>query len=171
MILGLTSPGNVLNNDYVGNYANSTLRDRLLRIEGVGTSPSSAAATHSMRVWIDPAKAAARGLNATDIVGALRGQNIQAAAGSIGQPPFATNASAFQQPIQVQGRLSNPDEFAEIVIKTDAEGRVTRVRRRGACRTRRAGLRHPGLFRRPARASASPLSSSQEPTPSAPQNG
>ena len=55
-------------------------------------------------------------------------QTVQAAAGSIGQPPFATNAAAFQQPIQVQGRLSNPDEFAEIVIKTDAEGRVTRVR-------------------------------------------
>ena len=128
MILGLTSPGNVLNNDYVGNYANSTLRDRLLRIEGVGNVTVFGGGNYSMRVWIDPAKAAARSLNATDIVGALRGQNIQAAAGSIGQPPFATNAAAFQQPIQVQGRLSNPDEFAEIVIKTDAEGRVTRVR-------------------------------------------
>ncbi|WP_426040190.1 efflux RND transporter permease subunit [Brevundimonas sp. TWP2-3-4b1] len=128
MILGLTSPGNVLNNDYVGNYANSTLRDRLLRIEGVGNVTVFGGGNYSMRVWIDPAKAAARSLNATDIVGALRSQNIQAAAGSTGQPPFATNASAFQQPIQVQGRLSNPDEFAEIVIKTDAEGRVTRVR-------------------------------------------
>ena len=128
MILGLTSPGNVLNNDYVGNYANSTLRDRLLRVEGVGNVTVFGGGNYSMRVWIDPAKAAARGLNASDIIGALRGQNIQAAAGSIGQPPFATNASAFQQPIQVQGRLSNPDEFAEIVIKTDAQGRVTRVR-------------------------------------------
>ncbi|WP_428151941.1 efflux RND transporter permease subunit [Brevundimonas sp.] len=128
MILGLTSPGNVLNNDYVGNYANSTLRDRLLRIEGVGNVTVFGGGNYSMRVWIDPAKAAARGLNAADIVTAMRGQNIQAAAGSIGQPPFATSASAFQQPIQVQGRLSNPDEFAEIVIKTDAEGRVTRIR-------------------------------------------
>ncbi|MBX9614000.1 MAG: multidrug efflux RND transporter permease subunit [Caulobacteraceae bacterium] len=128
MILGLTSPGGVLDNDYVGNYANSTLRDRLLRIEGVGNVTIFGGGNYSMRVWIDPAKAAARGLNASDITAALRGQNIQAAAGSIGQPPFATNASAFQQPIQVQGRLSTPEEFSDIVIKTDAEGRVTRIR-------------------------------------------
>ncbi|WP_396594474.1 efflux RND transporter permease subunit [Brevundimonas sp. R86498] len=128
MILGLTSPGGVLDNDYVGNYANSTLRDRLLRIEGVGNVTIFGGGNYSMRVWIDPAKAAARGLNAADITAALRGQNIQAAAGSIGQPPFATNASAFQQPIQVQGRLSTPEEFSDIVVKTDAEGRVTRIR-------------------------------------------
>ncbi len=128
MILGLTSPGGVLNNDYVGNYANSTLRDRLLRIEGVGNVTVFGGGNYSMRVWIDPAKAAARSLNASDIVAALRAQNIQAAAGSIGQPPFTTNAAAFQQPIQVQGRLSTPEEFSEIVIKTDAEGRVPRVR-------------------------------------------
>ena len=128
MILGLTSPGDVLNSDYIGNYATSTLRDRLLRIEGVGNVTVFGGGNYSMRVWIDPAKAAARGLNASDITTALRGQNIQAAAGSIGQPPFTTNAAAFQQPIQVQGRLSTPEEFSEIVIKTDAEGRVTRIR-------------------------------------------
>ncbi len=128
MILGLTSPGNILDNDYVGNYANSTIRDRLLRVEGVGNVTIFGGGNYAMRVWIDPAKAAARGLNASDITTALAGQNIQAAAGSIGQPPFATNAAAFQQPIQVQGRLSTPEEFSEIVIKTDAEGRVTRIR-------------------------------------------
>ncbi len=128
MILGLTSPDGSLNNDYVGNYANATLRDRLLRIEGVGNITIFGGGNYSMRVWIDPAKAAARGLNASDITTALATQNIQAAAGSIGQPPFATNASAFQQPIQVQGRLETPEQFSEIVIKTDAEGRVTRIR-------------------------------------------
>ncbi|PZO31864.1 MAG: hydrophobe/amphiphile efflux-1 family RND transporter, partial [Alphaproteobacteria bacterium] len=128
MILGLTSPDGSLNNDYVGNYANATLRDRLLRLEGVGNVTIFGGGNYSMRVWIDPAKAAARGLNASDITTALQTQNIQAAAGSIGQPPFATNASAFQQPIQVQGRLSTPEEFSEIVVKTDAEGRVTRIR-------------------------------------------
>jgi hydrophobe/amphiphile efflux-1 (HAE1) family protein len=81
-----------------------------------------------MRVWIDPAKAAARDLTGPDIVAALQAQNVQAAAGSIGQPPFPTNAAAFQLPVQVQGRLSDPDEFSNIVIKTDAQGRVTRVR-------------------------------------------
>ncbi|MGV9009409.1 efflux RND transporter permease subunit [Brevundimonas sp.] len=128
MILGLTSPNGSLDNDYVGNYANSTLRDRLLRVEGVGAVQIFGGGNYSMRVWIDPAKAAERNLTGSDIVAALASQNVQAAAGAIGQPPFATNASAFQLPVQVQGRLSDPEEFSNIVIKTDAEGRVTRVR-------------------------------------------
>ncbi|CAN7272308.1 efflux RND transporter permease subunit [Brevundimonas sp. LjRoot202] len=128
MILGLTSPDKSLDNDYVGNYANSTLRDRLLRVEGVGAVQVFGGGNYSMRVWIDPAKAAARNLTGPDIVAALQSQNVQAAAGAIGQPPFATSAAAFQLPVQVQGRLSDPDEFSNIVIKTDAEGRVTRIR-------------------------------------------
>ena len=128
MILGLTSPDKSLDNDYVGNYAQSVLRDRLLRVDGVGNVMVFGGGNYSMRVWIDPAKAAARNLTGPDIVAALRAQNVQAAAGAIGQPPFATNAAAFQLPVQVQGRLSDPDEFSNIVIKTDAEGRVTRVR-------------------------------------------
>jgi len=128
MILGLTSPDQSLNNDYVGNYANSTLRDRLLRLEGVGAVQIFGGGNYAMRVWIDPAKAAQRGLTGPDIVAALRAQNVQAAAGAIGQPPFDTNAAAFQLPVQVEGRLTDPNEFSNIVIKTDAEGRVTRVR-------------------------------------------
>jgi hydrophobe/amphiphile efflux-1 (HAE1) family protein len=128
MILGLTSPDKSLDNDYVGNYAQSTLRDRLLRVEGVGAVQVFGGGNYSMRVWIDPAKAAERGLTGPDIVAALRAQNVQAAAGAIGQPPFATNAAAFQLPVQVQGRLSDPQQFSDIVIRTDAEGRVTRVR-------------------------------------------
>jgi len=128
MILGLTSPDQSLNKDYVGNYANSTLRDRLLRIEGVGAVQIFGGGNYSMRVWIDPAKAAQRGLTGPDIVAALRAQNVQAAAGAIGQPPFDTNAAAFQLPVQVEGRLTDPNEFSNIVIKTDAEGRVTRIR-------------------------------------------
>ncbi|RZJ86490.1 MAG: hydrophobe/amphiphile efflux-1 family RND transporter, partial [Brevundimonas sp.] len=128
MILGLTSPSKTLDNDYVGNYAQSTLRDRLLRIDGVGAVQVFGGGNYSMRVWIDPAKAAERNLTGSDIITALRAQNVQAAAGAIGQPPFATNAAAFQLPVQVQGRLSDPQQFSDIVIKTDAEGRVTRVR-------------------------------------------
>ncbi|KPF78653.1 RND transporter [Brevundimonas sp. AAP58] len=129
MVIGLTSPGEVLSNDYVGNYANANIRDRLLRLEGVGAVQVFGGGNYSMRIWIDPNKAAARGLNATDITAALQAQNVQAAAGSIGQPPFATNAAAFQQPIQVQGRLSDPEQFADIVIRTDpTTGAVTRIR-------------------------------------------
>ncbi|QYF85995.1 efflux RND transporter permease subunit [Brevundimonas sp. PAMC22021] len=128
MILGLTSPDGSLGNDYVGNYANSTLRDRLLRIEGVGTVQVFGGGNYSMRVWIDPAKAAERDLTGPDIVAALRAQNVQAAAGSIGQPPFPGNASAFQLPVQVQGRLTDPNEFGNVVLKTDAQGRNTYLR-------------------------------------------
>jgi len=128
MILGLTSPSGALNNDYVGNYANSTLRDRLLRVEGVGQVQVFGGGNYSMRVWIDPAKAAERGLTGPDIVAALRAQNVQAAAGSIGQPPFPNSAAAFQLPVQVQGRLTDPDEFGNVVLKTDAQGRVTYLR-------------------------------------------
>ncbi len=128
MILGLTSPDGTLDNDYVGNYANSTLRDRLLRIDGVGQVQVFGGGNYSMRVWIDPAKAAERGLTGPDIVAALRAQNVQAAAGSIGQPPFPNSAAAFQLPVQVQGRLTDPNEFANVVLKTDQQGRVTYLR-------------------------------------------
>jgi hydrophobe/amphiphile efflux-1 (HAE1) family protein len=127
LIASVTSPDGSLSNDYLGNYANSVVRDRLLRIEGVGGVTVFGGGNYSMRVWIDPAKAAARNLSATEIIAALRAQNVQAAAGSIGQPPFATNAAAFQQPIQVQGRLNTPEEFGQVVLKTDANGAVTRV--------------------------------------------
>jgi len=128
LIAGLTSPNAQLSNDYGGNYAQSVLRDRLLRIDGVGAVQVFGGGNYSMRVWIDPNKAAARNLTAQEIVGSLRGQNSSSAAGAIGQPPFPTNAAAFQLPVQVQSRLSDPDQFGDIVIKTDAQGRTTRVR-------------------------------------------
>ncbi|WP_282009711.1 efflux RND transporter permease subunit [Brevundimonas aveniformis] len=128
MIMGLTSPNGTYDTDYIGNYAQSTLRDRLLRLEGVGDVMIFGGGNYSMRIWIDPDRAAARGLTGPDIVAALRAQNVQAAAGAIGQPPFDTNSAAFQLPVQVQGRLDTPEQFADVVIKTDAEGRVTRVR-------------------------------------------
>ncbi|RZJ03841.1 MAG: multidrug efflux RND transporter permease subunit [Brevundimonas sp.] len=128
LIAGLTSPNGELSNDYVGNYAQSVLRDRLLRLDGVGAVQVFGGGNYSMRVWIDPAKAAARNLTAQEVVGAMRAQNSSSAAGAIGQPPFPTNAAAFQLPVQVQSRLSDPEQFGDIVIKTDAEGRTTRVR-------------------------------------------
>ena len=128
LIIGLTSPDRSLANDYIGNYANSEIRDRMLRLDGVGAVQVFGGGNYSMRIWIDPNKAAARNLTGQEIVGALRGQNSSAAAGAIGQPPFPTNAAAFQLPVQVQSRLSDPEQFGDVVIKTDAEGRTTRVR-------------------------------------------
>ena len=128
LLAALTSSDTGIDTNYLGNMANSTIRDRLLRIDGVGSVQIFGGGNYSMRVWIDPTKAAARDLTAPEIVAALQSQNVQAAAGAVGQPPFATNASAFQLPVDVQGRLNSPDEFSNIVIKTDAQGRVTRVR-------------------------------------------
>jgi hydrophobe/amphiphile efflux-1 (HAE1) family protein len=127
LLVALTSKDPNADLDHIGNYANSTLRDRLLRIDGVGGVQVFGGGFYSMRVWIDPAKAAARDLTAGDIVEALRGQNVQAAGGALGQAPIDTGA-AYQLPVQVQGRLSDPEQFADVVIKTDGAGRVTRVR-------------------------------------------
>jgi len=124
--LKTTDPNTDIN--YMGNFANATLRDKLLRIEGVGGVQVFGGGLYSMRIWIDPAKAAARDLTAPEIVAALQSQNVQVAAGALGQAPFANNAAAFQLPVQVDGRLSDPAQFADVVIKTDAQGRTTRVR-------------------------------------------
>lgn len=127
LLVALTSNDRPTDVDFIGNYANSTLRDRLLRIPGVGGVQLFGGGFYSMRVWIDPGKAAARNLTASEIVGALRAQNVQASGGALGQAPIDTGVAA-QLPVDVQGRLSDPEQFADIVIRTDDEGRVTRVR-------------------------------------------
>jgi hydrophobe/amphiphile efflux-1 (HAE1) family protein len=129
LIAALTSTDPSVNIDYVGNYANSRLRDRLLRLDGVGAVQIFGGGNYSMRIWIDPDRAATRNLTAGEIVTALRTQNVQVAGGSLGQPPFERGNPAFELPVQVQGRLADPQEFADVVIKTDqATGAITRLR-------------------------------------------
>ncbi|WP_417476853.1 efflux RND transporter permease subunit [Maricaulis sp.] len=128
LLFAIRSLDGSLDADYLGNYANSELRDRLLRLDGVGDVRIFGAGSYAMRVWIDPDRAAARGLDAIDVVNALRAQNIQAAGGNLGQPPFADGQpAAFQLPVQVRGRLIGPEEFADVVVNRDADGAVTRL--------------------------------------------
>tara|TARA_R110000868_G_scaffold11644_6_gene56968 strand:+ start:46690 stop:49881 length:3192 start_codon:yes stop_codon:yes gene_type:complete len=128
LLFALRSLDGSLDADYLGNYASSELRDRMLRLDGVGDVRIFGAGSYSMRVWIDPDRAAARGLTAIDVVNALRAQNIQAAGGNLGQPPFADGQpAAFQLPVQVRGRLIEPAEFADVVVHRDADGAVTRL--------------------------------------------
>ncbi|WP_308514590.1 multidrug efflux RND transporter permease subunit [Sphingomonas flavescens] len=129
LIAALVSTDPAIDTDYVGNYANSKLRDRLLRIQGVGNVQVFGGGNYSMRIWIDPDRAAARNLTADEIITALRGQNVQVAGGSIGQAPFGKNRPSFELPVQVQGRLTDPNQFSDVVLKTDTQtGAITRLR-------------------------------------------
>ena len=128
LVAALRSTDPAIGIDYVGNYANSTLRDRLLRLPGVGAVQVFGGGNYSMRVWIDPDAAASRNLTSEEIIGALRGQNVQVAGGSVGQAPLRSGGPAFELPVQVQGRLTDPSEFGDVVLKTDPQtGAITRL--------------------------------------------
>ncbi|RZK02713.1 MAG: efflux RND transporter permease subunit [Novosphingobium sp.] len=126
LVANLTSPDNSLDTAYMSNYALTQLKDRIARLDGVGDVQIFGARNYAMRVWIDPGRAAARDMTAGEIVAALRNQNVQVAAGSIGKPPEATGA-AYELNLETQGRFTTPEQFSQIVIKTDTQGRLTRL--------------------------------------------
>ncbi|HLC08926.1 MAG TPA: efflux RND transporter permease subunit, partial [Methyloceanibacter sp.] len=127
MVIHLSSPDGSRDLLYISNYATLHVKDVLARMDGVGNVTIFGARDYSMRIWLDPEKLALRNLTATDVVAALRGQNVQVAAGVINQPPVP-QPGAFQLNVETQGRLTEPEAFGNIIIKSDAEGRVTRVR-------------------------------------------
>jgi multidrug efflux pump subunit AcrB len=143
MVVNLVSPDNSLDRGYMSNYALTQVRDRLARLDGVGDVQLFGARDYAMRVWIDPNRAAALNLTAGEIVAALRAQNVQVAAGTLGQPPYATGA-AYQLNVETQGRLTDPQQFANVIIRSDADGRQVRVsgRRAGRARRRRLCFQH-----------------------------
>ena len=112
---------------YLSNYATLHIKDTLARLPGVGDVQLFGARDYAMRIWLDPDKVSAYRLNASEVLAALRAQNLQVSAGILNQPPVSGDA-AFQVNVQTLGRLSKPEEFAEIIVKTDDRGRVTRVR-------------------------------------------
>ncbi|WP_462163679.1 efflux RND transporter permease subunit [Pseudoalteromonas xiamenensis] len=126
MVVHLTSPDNRYDMLYLSNFAEQNVKDELARIDGVGNVRMFGAGEYSMRVWLDPHKVAAIGLNPSDVVNAIRSQNQQAAAGSLGAQP--TGDSDFQLLINVKGRLADENEFADIIIKVGENGAVTRLR-------------------------------------------
>ena len=127
MVVHLRSPDGRYDALYLSNYANLRVQDELSRLRGVGQAVVFGAGDYAMRVWIDPDKAASRDLTSGDIVSAIREQNIEVSAGVIGGPP-ARGDAAVQFSINAQGRLESPEEFGEIVIKTGADGALTRLR-------------------------------------------
>ncbi len=108
---------------FLANYATLRLRDELVRVHGVGEVTVFGTANYAMRVWIDPAKLKARSMTTEDVLRALREQNVQVAAGQIGQPP-TTDGSQFQYTVTALGRLSDAEQFEQIVVKTGDDGRI-----------------------------------------------
>lgn len=127
MVVHLVSTGDRYDLTYLRNYAVLNVKDRLARIEGVGQIQVFGAGDYSMRVWIDPQKAAEHDLAASDITNAIRQQNVQAAAGTIGASPSLPGVD-LQLSVNAQGRLQTPEQFGNIIVKSGANGEITRLR-------------------------------------------
>src|SRR5215213_4343831 len=127
MVVHLLSPDNRYDVTYLRNYGLLQVKDVLARIPGIGQVQVFGGGDYSMRVWLDPGKIAARGLAATDVVNAIREQNVQVAAGVVGGPPMPVPVD-YQLSINARGRLANEEEFGNIILKTGQNGELTRLR-------------------------------------------
>jgi len=127
MVVHLFSPDNRYDDIYVRNYATLQVRDVLARLPGVGDVRLFGSGDYAMRVWLDPNKVAAKRLSASDVVNAIREQNVQVAAGSVGQQPVQGKVDN-ELLISTQGRLSTEEEFGSIIIKNGANGERVQLR-------------------------------------------
>ncbi|MCP4637524.1 MAG: efflux RND transporter permease subunit [Methyloversatilis sp.] len=126
MVVHLISPDDRYDTTYLRNYAVINVKDRLARIKGVGEVGLFGAGNYAMRVWLDPQKVAQRGMTATDVVRAIREQNVQVAAGVIGASPSGRDVP-LQLSVNAQGRLQSEEEFAHIILKSSPDGSITRL--------------------------------------------
>ena len=126
MVVHLFSPDERYDPLYVSNYAMLNVRDELSRLPGVASIALGGEGEYAMRVWLDPNKVASRGLTSSDVTAAIKEQNVQVAAGSVGQQPNAS--SSFQVTVNALGRLTTEEQFGDIVIKTGDDGQITRLR-------------------------------------------
>ena len=126
MVVHLESPDDTYDQLYISNYAILQIRDVLSRLDGVGSITIFGAREYSMRVWLDPEKLTALELTAGDVLRALRAQNVHVAGGALGAPPIAAG-NAFQLTVNTQGRFIDARQFREVIVKTSADGRLTRV--------------------------------------------
>jgi hydrophobe/amphiphile efflux-1 (HAE1) family protein len=127
MVIHLSSPDGSRDQLYMSNYATLHVKDALSRVPGVGDVVIFGGRDYAMRIWLDPDKVAAHDLTAGEVVAALQAQNVQVSAGVLGQPPVST-PGAFQLNVETKGRLIDPAQFDDIIVKSDSQGRVTRVR-------------------------------------------
>ena len=128
MVVHLISPDNRYDMLYLANLAILQVKDELGRLPGVGNVQVFGAGDFSMRVWLNPNKLASHNLTATDVVQAIREQNVQVAAGVLGAPPTNSGSTAFQLLVNTQGRLKTEEEFGNIIVRAAKSGQITRVR-------------------------------------------
>jgi len=127
MVVGLISPGGRYDQTYLSNYAIIQVKDELSRLPGISDVIVFGQRDYSMRIWVDPEKIAYRGLTAADVLRAVREHNIPVAAGQLGQQPIG-GGQDMQYPFKVVGRLNEPEQFEDIVVKRTPEGRIVRLR-------------------------------------------
>jgi len=128
LVVALYSPDNSHDTLFMSNYATLQLKDEIARLPGVGDITIFGVRDYSMRLWLDPDKLASRNMTAGDVVNAVKEQNVQVAAGIIGGPPLPPGASQFQYTMNVQGRLTNPGQFADMVVNVGQNGRITQLK-------------------------------------------
>ena len=126
LAVNLYSPDNKYDQVFISNYAYMHLQQQIARITGVGNTQIFGERQYAMRVWLDPVRMAALGITATDVTTAIQAENIQVAAGQIGQPPVNSNQQQ-QLTVLAPGRLSTPQEFSQIIVRTNANGGLVRI--------------------------------------------
>ena len=126
MVVFMLSPDDSFDQLYISNYALLQVRDELLRLDGIGDIQMFGARDYSMRLWLDPDRIATLGLTSAEVVAAIRAQNLQITGGQIGEPPIADRA--FQPNLTFTGRLKDPKQFEDIVVRAGADGRTVRLR-------------------------------------------
>jgi len=126
LYLALISPDGQYDDIFLANYVNQYIKDELARVPGVGKVQTFGAEKFSMRLWLNPDKMKARRITVDDVINAVREQNVQVAAGNIGEPP-APPGQEFQYTISVRGRLVTPQEFEQIILRTGEDGAVLRL--------------------------------------------
>ncbi|MEP1382678.1 MAG: multidrug efflux RND transporter permease subunit [Paraglaciecola sp.] len=127
LVVNMYSPNSTYDQTYIANYVALQIQDRISRVEGVGNLRIFGASQYSMRVWLDPDRIASIGMTAAEVVAQLQSQNIQVSSGTLNQSPVSQGQTAFELAVQTQGRLQEPEEFENVIIK-NTDGKIVRLR-------------------------------------------
>ncbi len=127
LVINLYSPNGTYNSIYLSNYITIKIRDEIMRIPGVGDANILGAANYSMRIWLDPSRMANFGMTVDDVTAAIQNQNVQVAAGAVGESPINKD-QVFRYTVQTQGRLTNKEEFENIVIRAAQDGANIKIK-------------------------------------------